>query len=64
MRPLPKDVMVHVIKSYDTGRSCRHKRIKRNYPFGKNNKSRIKCKDCGIPMKPSMFHKNRGKRNG
>ena len=26
---------------------CKHKRTRRNYPFGKKSKPIIKCKDCG-----------------
>lgn len=26
---------------------CKHKRIKRNFPFGKNSSPRMHCKDCG-----------------
>lgn len=27
---------------------CKHKRIKRNYPFGKKSKPFKFCKDCGV----------------
>ena len=27
--------------------NCKHERYKKNFPFGKNSKPIIKCKDCG-----------------
>lgn len=26
---------------------CKHKRIKKNYPFGHNSSPKMYCKDCG-----------------
>jgi len=26
---------------------CEHKRIKKNFPFGRKSKARMFCKDCG-----------------
>ncbi len=26
---------------------CEHRRLKKNYPFGKNSSPRMVCKDCG-----------------
>jgi len=34
-------------------KDCRHRRIKKNFPFGKKSCPRMFCKDCGavIPRK-------------
>ena len=44
---------------------CEHKRIKRNYPFGKKTTPRMSCKDCGAVIKPKdleMLKKDRKKK--
>ena len=29
---------------------CSHRRIKKNFPFGRNARPRMKCKDCDSPV--------------
>ncbi len=41
---------------------CEHKRIKRNFPFGKKSKSNKFCKDCGKIVTNKMLEKNKTKR--
>ncbi|MGV9141779.1 MAG: hypothetical protein ACOC1X_02465 [Promethearchaeota archaeon] len=42
---------------------CKHKRIKRNYPFGRKSEPRRICKDCGQIITGKMLkNKSRGKR--
>lgn len=31
---------------------CEHRRIKKNYPYGKKSVPTMKCKDCGAVIKP------------
>ena len=31
--------------------SCKHSKIRRNYPFGRKSKARMECKDCGKVIK-------------
>ena len=38
---------------------CKHKRHKRNYPFGKKSKALIICKDCGVKIDGKWFKENR-----
>jgi len=33
-------------------RKCEHKKIKKNYPFGKKSKPLMKCKICKKLLKP------------
>ena len=33
-------------------KSCNHRRIKKNYPFGHKSVPRMFCKDCGEVIKP------------
>ncbi|MFW6233450.1 MAG: hypothetical protein ACOC3Z_02185 [Nanoarchaeota archaeon] len=40
---------------------CNHKRIKKNYPFGKKSKPVKFCKDCGIVITGKMTEKRRKK---
>jgi hypothetical protein len=35
-------------------KKCNH-RIKRNYPFGKKSKPKMRCKDCGIVITNKML---------
>jgi hypothetical protein len=50
-------------------KKCNHKRIKRNYPFGRKSKAVKICKDCGklISNKELSDNRriklNRGKKN-
>jgi hypothetical protein len=39
--------------------ACTHKRIKRNYPFGKKSFPSMKCKNCGKPIKPKILEVER-----
>ncbi len=43
---------------------CEHKRLKKNYPFGRKSKPVMKCKDCGkvITRKELKELKNRRKK--
>jgi hypothetical protein len=38
---------------------CIHKRIKKNYPFGKKSKPFMYCKDCGKPIRPKEKRERR-----
>ena len=31
---------------------CEHRRIRKNYPYGKKSSPTMKCKDCGVIIKP------------
>lgn len=42
-------------------KNCQHKRIKRNFPFGKKSNPRRYCKDCGEPIQ-SIKPKNKKKK--
>lgn len=41
---------------------CNHKRIKKNYPFGKKSDSVKFCKDCGKVITGQMLLERRRKR--
>jgi hypothetical protein len=36
-------------------KKCFHKRIKRNYPFGRKSKPKMICKDCGKSITPTVL---------
>jgi len=40
-------------------RFCEHKRIKKNYYFGRMSKPRMTCKDCGKIIKPKEISSNK-----
>lgn len=37
---------------------CKHKNIKKIWPFGRNSHPRMNCRDCGKPIKPHDFKKS------
>ena len=37
--------------------NCEHRRIKKNFPFGKNSSPDSFCKDCGHVVKPKDFER-------
>lgn len=41
--------------------NCMHRRIKKNYPFGKKSTPRMVCKDCGMPISPKLRFEIKGK---
>lgn len=41
---------------------CQHKRIKKNYPYGRNSKPVRICKDCGILVTNKILERKRKKR--
>ena len=41
---------------------CEHRRLKKNYPFGRKSKPEICCRDCGIVIKPHDLIKCKQKR--
>ena len=43
--------------------SCEHRRIKKNYPFGKKSKADKTCKDCGKLITNKMLEIKRVERN-
>ena len=45
---------------------CEHKRIKKNFPFGRKSKARMFCKGCGkvISRKDLLKIKKMKKQNG
>jgi hypothetical protein len=46
--------------------TCQHRRIKKNYPFGRKSKPIMKCKDCNevvTPLKLKTIKKYK-KKNG
>ena len=34
---------------------CEHRKLRKNYPFGRKSKPRIICKDCGAIITPSYL---------
>lgn len=44
------------------GRECKHKRIKKNYPFGRKSTAMKSCKDCGKILKNKDIEKKRNER--
>lgn len=43
--------------------NCRHKRIKKNFPFGRKSSPRRSCKDCGkIITGKDLAEKRKSKR--
>jgi len=38
---------------------CKHKRIKKNYPFGKKSTAKKFCKDCGEVIQNKHFERIR-----
>lgn len=38
---------------------CKHKRVKKNYPFGKKSTAEKSCKDCGAVLKNKFFEQKR-----
>lgn len=43
--------------------NCKHKRIKRNFPFGKKSRPLRSCKDCGKPISnKELKEKNKRKK--
>ena len=45
-----------------TNNNCEHRRIKKNYPFGRKSSPQMKCKDCGAPIKPKDVEYRRQQR--
>ena len=45
---------------------CDHKRVKKNWPFGRKSKPTVICKDCGeiVKRKSNDGKKRRGKNTG
>ncbi len=43
-------------------KNCSHKRIKKNYPFGKKSKAIKSCKDCGEIITNKMIKDKRKER--
>jgi len=41
---------------------CEHKRVKKNYPFGKKSRADKKCKECGIMVTNKMIRDSKQKR--
>ena len=35
--------------------TCKHRRVKKNYPFGKKSKADKKCKSCGALVTNKMI---------
>jgi len=42
--------------------NCKHRRIKKNYPFGRKSSSTMKCKDCGEVIMPHDLMNRKQKR--
>lgn len=42
--------------------TCQHKRIRKNYPFGKKSKSLKVCKDCNQVITNKMLEETRKQR--
>ncbi len=42
--------------------NCEHRRIKKNYPFGRKSNSQKVCKDCGEIVTNKMLEKARVER--
>lgn len=40
-------------------KKCFHKRIKKNYPFGRKSNPAMKCKDCGEVITPFKLKEDR-----
>jgi len=41
---------------------CLHRKLKKNYPFGRKSKPEIYCKSCGEVLKPhDLMNKRRRK---
>jgi len=51
-------------------KECKHRRIKKNYPFGRKSTSTKFCKDCGALISNKMLEQRKkerrkgGRRNG
>jgi len=43
--------------------NCKHKRIKKNYPFGRKSTARKVCKDCGAVISNKFIQKRHEERN-
>lgn len=39
--------------------NCKHRRIKKNYPFGRKSKAFMFCKDCGAIIKGKDLQEKR-----
>jgi len=44
-------------------KDCRHKRLKRNYPFGRKSKPLRSCKDCGKIISNKELKEKRKRRS-
>ena len=42
---------------------CNHKRIKKNYPFGKKSTAMKYCKDCGIVITNKILRDKKREKN-
>jgi len=42
--------------------SCRHRRIKKNYPFGRKSRATKQCKDCGALISNRMLQDRKKER--
>ena len=41
---------------------CEHRRLRKNYPFGKKSRADKKCKDCGELITNKMIRDNKQNR--
>lgn len=46
------------MSKFEKMKTCEHKRIKKNYPFGRKSKADKFCKDCGKPLSNKELKKN------
>lgn len=44
-------------------KKCKHKRIKKNYPFGRKSKAEKFCKDCGAVVSNKELKDQRKKKH-
>jgi len=47
----------------DSGKkNCEHRRVKKNFPFGRKSQAQKICKDCGIVVTNKMIKDSKQKR--